>query len=253
MLAVPDCRSHCARRPGDRGRHRHERGVRRRRGSPRALRRRHRVTPARRTMRIATRSSSPACRRVIEGQDLATRLSTEIARADLKLRPAEFLFAWIASPFVFVVLRLRSSGSSSPASTTWSRSPRSFAIGAYFPRWYIGFRQRKRLRSLQRAAAQHHHPARQLAPRRLVVPAGRGAGDARGAAAHLRGVRARRARDEPGRGAPAGARQSRAPREVRGPRADGHRHQHPEPGRWQPRHRPRLDRLHHPRADPDRR
>ena len=40
--------------------------------------------------------------RVIERQGLATRLSTELARADLKLRPAEFVAAWIASPFVFV-------------------------------------------------------------------------------------------------------------------------------------------------------
>ena len=39
--------------------------------------------------------------------------------------------------------------------------------------------------------------------------------------------------------------------DVRGPGADGHRHQHPEPGRWQPGHGAGLDRLHHPRARPD--
>ena len=82
--------------------------------------------------------------RVIEGQDLSTRLSTEIARADLKLRPAEFLFAWIASPFFFAfmayVLGFVIPGFHHPVALV-----AVFAIGAYFPRWYIGFRQRKRL------------------------------------------------------------------------------------------------------------
>jgi len=82
--------------------------------------------------------------RVIEGQDLATRLSTEIARADLKLRPAEFLVAWIASPFVFAVMAyivgFVVQGFHHPVALA-----AMFAIGAYFPRWYIGFRQRKRL------------------------------------------------------------------------------------------------------------
>src|SRR5918994_1126139 len=40
--------------------------------------------------------------RVIERQDLATRLSIDLARADLKMKPAEFLLAWAATPFVFV-------------------------------------------------------------------------------------------------------------------------------------------------------
>ena len=82
--------------------------------------------------------------RVIEGQDLATRLSTEIARADLKLRPAEFLFAWIASPFFFVfiayVLGFVIPGFHNPVALAGV-----FLVGAYFPRWYIGYRQRKRL------------------------------------------------------------------------------------------------------------
>ena len=55
--------------------------------------------------------------RVIEGQDLDTRLSTEIARADLKLRPAEFLFAWMASPFIFAFVAYVI-GFIIPASTT---------------------------------------------------------------------------------------------------------------------------------------
>jgi tight adherence protein B len=87
--------------------------------------------------------------RVIEGQDLSTRLSTEIARADLKLRPAEFLFAWMASPFVFAVggyiLGFILPGFHHPVTLA-----ALFAVGAYFPRWYIGYRQRKRLASFGR-------------------------------------------------------------------------------------------------------
>jgi tight adherence protein B len=87
--------------------------------------------------------------RVIEGQDLNTRLSTEIARADLKLRPAEFLFAWIASPFVFAfvgyVLGYVLPGFQNPVTLAIL-----FAAGAYFPRWFVGFRQRRRLTAFNR-------------------------------------------------------------------------------------------------------
>lgn len=87
--------------------------------------------------------------RVIEGQDLATRLSTEIARADLKLRPAEFLFAWMASPFVFAFVGYVA-GFILPGLHHPVTLALLFAAGAYFPRWYIGFRQRKRLASFGR-------------------------------------------------------------------------------------------------------
>ncbi len=82
--------------------------------------------------------------RVIESQDLASRLSIEIARADLKLRPAEFLFAWIASPFIFAFMAYVI-GFIVPSFHHPVVLAIAFAIGAYFPRWYIGFRQRKRL------------------------------------------------------------------------------------------------------------
>lgn len=87
--------------------------------------------------------------RVIERRDLTARLSTEIARADLKLRPAEFLVAWIASPFVFAfgayVVGFVSPGLHHPIALAGV-----FAIGAYFPRWYIGFRQGRRLAAFNR-------------------------------------------------------------------------------------------------------
>lgn len=87
--------------------------------------------------------------RVIEGQDLQTRLSTEIARADLKLRPAEFLVAWIASPFVFAIGGYVA-GYILPGLQHPVTLALLFVAGAYFPRWYVGFRQAKRLTSFGR-------------------------------------------------------------------------------------------------------
>jgi tight adherence protein B len=84
--------------------------------------------------------------RVIERQDLAQRLSTDLARADLKLRPAEFIAAWIASPFVFVVAGILL-GFIIPGFQNVLVLAITFAIGAYFPRWYLGFRQRRRLKA----------------------------------------------------------------------------------------------------------
>jgi len=87
--------------------------------------------------------------RVIARQDLAARLSTEIARADLKLRPAEFLIAWIASPFAFAfaayVVGYILPGFHHPITLALA-----FAVGAYFPRWFTGFRQARRLAAFNR-------------------------------------------------------------------------------------------------------
>jgi tight adherence protein B len=84
--------------------------------------------------------------RVIEQRDMAARLSTEIARADLKLRPAEFLAFWIASPFVFVavgyLLGYIFSGFQNIIALVGI-----FAVGTYFPWFYLRFRQRRRLRA----------------------------------------------------------------------------------------------------------
>jgi tight adherence protein B len=84
--------------------------------------------------------------RVIERQDLTTRLSTDIARADLKLKPAEFVALWIASPFLFTaaafILGFIFSGFHNILALALA-----FAIGAYFPRYYLGYRQRKRIKA----------------------------------------------------------------------------------------------------------
>jgi tight adherence protein B len=84
--------------------------------------------------------------RVIERQDLATRLATDLARADLKMKPAEFVLLWIASPFVFVaaamVIGIIFPGFSNIVALV------AFAlIGLWAPRYYLGYRQRKRLRA----------------------------------------------------------------------------------------------------------
>ena len=82
--------------------------------------------------------------RAIEGQDLAARLSTDIARADLKLKPAEFLVIWAITPVAFVVIAFVFG-----FVFTAFRNPIAllifFALGAFAPRWYLKRRQAKRL------------------------------------------------------------------------------------------------------------
>ena len=83
--------------------------------------------------------------RVIDSQDLATRLSTEIARADLKLRPAEFVALWIASPFVFAGAAVLMSFIFACFRNILAIAL-AFLIGAIFPRFYLKYRQKKRIR-----------------------------------------------------------------------------------------------------------
>jgi tight adherence protein B len=83
--------------------------------------------------------------RVIERQDLATRLSIDLARADLKMKPAEFLLAWAATPFLFVALAFAIgfifSGFQNIVALVVF-----FLLGIYAPRFYLKYRQRRRLR-----------------------------------------------------------------------------------------------------------
>lgn len=84
--------------------------------------------------------------RVIERQDLAARLRTELARADLKLRPAEYVAFWLASPFAFVAVAYVF-GFVFPAFQNIVTLIFFFLAGAYFPRFYLGLRQRRRLQA----------------------------------------------------------------------------------------------------------
>ena len=83
--------------------------------------------------------------RVIERQDLATRLSTDLARADLKMKPAEFLLAWAATPFLFVALAYVI-GFILPGFQNIVALIAFFLIGLFAPRFYLKRRQAKRLR-----------------------------------------------------------------------------------------------------------
>ena len=40
--------------------------------------------------------------KAIEGQDIATRMATDLARADLKMKPAEFILFWAMTPIFFL-------------------------------------------------------------------------------------------------------------------------------------------------------
>ncbi|MEO5986725.1 MAG: type II secretion system F family protein [Candidatus Limnocylindria bacterium] len=83
--------------------------------------------------------------RVMERQDLNTRLSTDLARADLKIRPAEFLILWAVTPIIFVGAAILI-GVVFPGFQNIVALIGIFMIGMYFPRFYIKRRQAKRIR-----------------------------------------------------------------------------------------------------------
>jgi tight adherence protein B len=82
---------------------------------------------------------------MIERQNATERLATEIARADLKLRPAEFVAMWIATPFVFVAISFVF-GFLFPALQHPFTLAVVFVIGLIAPRYYLRMRQRRRVR-----------------------------------------------------------------------------------------------------------
>jgi tight adherence protein B len=84
--------------------------------------------------------------RVMEGQDFTARLATNLARADLKLRPAEFVAAWIASPFLFMAAAFVL-GFIFPGFKNVIALAVAFLVGAVFPRYYLKYRQGKRLKA----------------------------------------------------------------------------------------------------------
>ena len=84
--------------------------------------------------------------RALDRQGLTARLAVELARADLKLRPSEYVTAWAASPFVFVAvsyaLGLVLPGFGNPVTL----AVMAFLVGIYAPRFYLKYRQGKRLK-----------------------------------------------------------------------------------------------------------
>jgi tight adherence protein B len=86
--------------------------------------------------------------RVIERQDMTTRLSTDLARADLKMKPAEFILAWAATPFLFVAVAYVA-GFIFPGFQNIVALVVFFLLGTYAPRFYLKYRQNKRLNAFK--------------------------------------------------------------------------------------------------------
>jgi len=84
--------------------------------------------------------------RVIERQDLASRLSTDLARADMKMKPAEFLILWALTPFAFVAIAYVA-GFFFPGFQNIVALAVFFLLGMYAPRFYLKYRQGKRLKA----------------------------------------------------------------------------------------------------------
>jgi tight adherence protein B len=84
--------------------------------------------------------------RVIEAQGFTSRLATDLARADLKMKPAEYLIVWAITPigFVFVafILGIVFEGLRNPVALV-----AVFLIGLYAPRFYLKRRQAGRIKA----------------------------------------------------------------------------------------------------------
>jgi tight adherence protein B len=84
--------------------------------------------------------------RAIEGQDLATRMATDLARADLKMKPAEFILFWAMTPIFFVaaafLLGFIFPGFRNPIALVVI-----FALGCWAPRLYLKRRQGQRIKA----------------------------------------------------------------------------------------------------------
>ena len=84
--------------------------------------------------------------RAMDRQGLGARLKTDLARADLKLKPAEFMMMWLATPFVFVFVAFLLG-----TVFTGLRNPAVLVVigllGLWAPRLYLKRRQAKRLQT----------------------------------------------------------------------------------------------------------
>jgi tight adherence protein B len=84
--------------------------------------------------------------RALERQDLATRLSVDLARADLKMRPAEFLIVWAVTPIIFLAIAF-AIGFVFPGFQNIVALVIAFLIGLYAPRFWLKRRQAKRIKA----------------------------------------------------------------------------------------------------------
>lgn len=95
---------------------------------------------------IAASSALASFNRVIERRDWGSSLATDLARADLALKPSEFLAirigAMLGVPLVLIVLSPFVGLFSSPL--TWILG---FVIGYWLPKFWLGRRKSKRLKA----------------------------------------------------------------------------------------------------------
>ena len=200
---------------------------------------------------IAQSAALAQLNKVVEQRDFGANLARDLARADLKLKPSEFLAIWAGSivgvPVACSSCRLRPAGASATRSSCSSaRSSASCCrgSGSAAARAAASSAFNKQLPDTITLIANALRAGSSfLQAIELVVRESRPPISTEFGAGHPRG--------QPRPAVRPGAREHGPPRPVRGPRADGHRHQHPAPGRRQPRRDPRLDRVHDPRARPD--
>ena len=185
--------------------------------------------------------------KVVERRDWGADLARELARADLVLKPSEFLAlraaAIIAVPSLCFVI-------GSTAFETLA-NPIALVIGGV-----VGFSsahlaepsEGQAPQGVQQQSRRHDHPDLQCTAVGILVPAGHRAGRPRDAAADLHRIQPRHPRGEPRPPVRGGPRQHGSPRPLGRSRADDDGHFDPAPGRRQPCRDPRLHCLHHPGA-----
>jgi tight adherence protein B len=87
--------------------------------------------------------------RVIEQRDFGANLARDIARADLKLKPGEFIAIWVGSilgvPFIFAII-----GLVFPALRTPLALLAGALVGAWLPRFWLGRRRASRLNAFNK-------------------------------------------------------------------------------------------------------
>ena len=87
--------------------------------------------------------------RVVEQRDFGANLARDIARADLKLKPGEFMAIWAGSilgvPFIFLCLSIVLS----PLGTGIALAIGAL-IGFFLPRWWLGHRRAGRLNAFNK-------------------------------------------------------------------------------------------------------
>ena len=144
-----------------------------------------------------------------------------------KLKPSEFLAIWAGSivgvPVVLFLLSLVAAGA---ARTRWSCSSACSSGSCCRASGSAGARPAA-LGAFNKQLPDTITLLANAPARRLVVPPGDRARRARVAPADLDRVRPRHPRGQPRPAVRAGAGEHGPPRQVRGPRADGHRHRDP--------------------------